>query len=326
MNFATLPPEINSGRMYEGPGSGTMTDAVTAWNRLATRLYTAVADYRAVTSKLAVRWECPASTAMTQAATLYIDWLNAAAAQAEQLATQAAAAVSAHETAFAAVVPPPVIDANRALRRSLATTNCLGQTSPAIADTEADYEQMWAQDADAMYAYAGASADASTMTPFSSPPTTAGLTPQGASVTQASATWAVTSAPELISAGYQVVSSVPGALQALSSSPLTTFDASLLSVSSSLSKLSSLSAPLDFAINRLNSLNKAAALRTLLPDPRGACGAAITAGFGRGTSIGTLSVPRTWVMETTTSPVTVEPQRGWVSELVRLVEATEPPR
>jgi PPE-repeat protein len=326
MNFATLPPEINSGRMYEGPGSGTMTDAVTAWNRLATRLYTAVADYRAVTSKLAVRWECPASTAMTRAATLYIDWLNVAAAQAEQVATQAAAAVNAHETAFAAVVPPPVIDANRALRRSLATTNCLGQTSPAIADAEADYEQMWAQDADAMYAYAGASADASTMTPFSSPPTTAGLTPQGASVTQASATWAVTSSPELISAGYQVVSSIPGALQALSSSPLTTFDASLLSVASSLSKLSSLSAPLDLAINRLNSLNKAAALRTLLPDPRGACGAAITAGFGRGTSIGTLSVPPAWVMETTISPITVEPQRGWVSELVRLVEATEPPR
>lgn len=303
-----------------------MTDAVTAWDRLATRLYTAVADYRAVTSKLAVRWECPASTAMTHAATLYIDWLNTAAAQAEQAATRAAAAVSAHETAFAAVVPPPVIDANRALRRSLATTNCLGQTSPAIAEADADYEQMWAQDVDAMYAYASVSADASTMTPFSSPPTTAGLTPQGASVTQASATWAVTSAPELISAGYQVVSSIPGALQALSSSPLTTFDASLLSVSSSLSKLSSLSAPVDFAIDRLNSLNKAAALRTLLPDPRGACGAAITAGFGRGTSIGTLSVPRAWVMETTINPVTVEPQRGWVSELVRLVEATEPPR
>jgi len=326
MNFATLPPEINSGRMYEGPGSGTMTDAVTAWDRLATRLYTAVADYRAVTSKLAARWECPASTAMTQAATRYTDWLNAAAAQAEQAATRAAAAVSAHETAFAAVVPPPVIDANRALRRSLATTNCLGQTSPAIADTEADYEQMWAQDADAMYAYASASAGASTMAPFSSPPSTAGRTPQGAAVTQASATWAVTSAPELISAGYQVVSTIPEALQALSSSPLTTFDASLSSVSSSLSKLSSLSAPLDFAINRLNSLNKAAALRTLLPDPRGACSAAITAGLGRGTSIGTLSVPWAWVMETTISPVTVEPQRDWVSELVRLVEATEPPR
>jgi PPE-repeat protein len=325
MNFATLPPEINSGRMYDGPGSGTMTEAVTAWDGLAIRLSTAVADYRAVTSKLAALWECPASRAMTHAATLHIDWLNAAAAQAEHAATQAAAAVSAHETALAAVVPPPVIDANRALRRSLATTNCLGQASPAIADTDADYEQMWAQDADAMYAYAGASAAASMMKPFSSPPTTAGPTRQGAAVIQASGTWAVTSAPEMVSAGRQLVSTIPEALAALSSSPLTTFDASLSSVSSSLSKLSSLSAPLDVAINRLNSLNKAAALRTLLPEPHGTTGAALTAGFGRGTSIGTLSVPRGWVMETAMIPATAGQQGGWVCELARLVEAAEQP-
>jgi PPE-repeat protein len=262
---------------------------------------------------------------MTHAATLYIDWLNAAAAQAEHAATQAAAAVSAHEAALAAVVPPPVIDANRALRRSLATTNCLGQASPAIADTEADYEQMWAQDADAMYAYAGASAAASTMKPFSSPPTTAGPTRQRAAVAQASGTWAVTSAPETVSAGRQLLSTIPEALAALSSSPLTTFDASMSSVSSSLSKLSSLSAPLDVAINRLNSLNKAAALRTLLPQPHGTAGAALTAGFGRGTSIGTLSVPRGWVTETAMIPATAGQQGGWVCELARLLEATEQP-
>jgi PPE-repeat protein len=332
MNFATLPPEINSGRMYEGPGPGTMSQAVTAWDRLATRLYTAVTDYRAVTSKLAARWEGPASTAMTQAATPYIDWLNAAAAQAEHAATQAAAAVSAHETALAAVVPPPVIDANRALRRSLATTNCLGQTSPVIADVDAEYEQMWARDADAMYAYARASAHASTVTPFTSPPpTNAEPARQDAAVNQASRAWAVTAAPEIISTGYQVISTIPETLQALCSSPLTAFDASLSSVTSSLSKLSSLSAPSDFAISHLNSLNKtaalnkAAALRSLLPNPGGTRGAAFTAGFGRGTSIGTLSVPPGWLMQTMQSPVTVKLQRGWVCRPIRLVEAGEPP-
>jgi len=303
MNFVTLPPEINSGRMYEGPGSGSMTEAVTVWDRLAARLYTAVADYRAVTSKLAARWEGPASTAMIQVAAPYIDWLNAAAAQAEHTATQTAAAVRAHETALAAVVPPPVIATNRALQMSLATTNCLGQTSPAIADTEAEYEQMWAQDAEAMYTYAGASADACTVTPFTSPPTTAGPAGQGAAVTRASGTWALTAAPQVISAGSQVISTIPEALQALSLSPLTTFDASLSSVTSSLSKLSSLSAPLDSAINHLNSLNKSAALRWLLPNEGGARGATIAAGFGRGTSIGTLSVPQAWATAKTPIPV-----------------------
>jgi PPE-repeat protein len=128
MNFATLPPEINSGRMHEGPGSESMTEAARAWERLATRLYTAAADYHAVTAKLA---------AMPEMAAPYIDWLTATAAYAEQTATRAAEAASAHETALAAMVPPPDIDANRAQRRSLAVRNCLGQAAPAIADAEA---------------------------------------------------------------------------------------------------------------------------------------------------------------------------------------------
>ena len=307
MNFATLPPEINSGRMYGGPGSGSMTEAATAWERLAMRLYTAAADYRAVTAKLA--------TAMTEAAA-YIDWLTAAAAYAERAATQATAAASAHETALAAIVPPPVIDANRAQRRSLASRACLGQTSPAIADADAEYERMWARDVDAMHAYASASADASTMTPFTSPPAIAGRADTGTATT-----WAVKSAPELVSVGHQVMTAIPEALQALSVSPQTTLDVPLSPVTSSLSKLSSLSAPSGFAISHLNSLNKAAALRWFLPGQGGARGAAVTAGFGRGTSIGTstgtsngtsngtLSVPHAWSIAKT--PIFV--RRGTVA-------------
>jgi hypothetical protein len=148
--------------------------------------------------------------------------------------------------------------------------------------------------------------------------------PPGATGTQAADTWVLTAAPEVISAGYQMISTIPEALQAITSPPLTTFEASLSSVSSPLSKLSSLCAPSDFAISHLNCLNKAAALRALLPNPAHACGA-FTAGFGRATSIGTLSVPMGWVTETTVSPIAAERQRGWVCELIRLVEVTEPP-
>ena len=66
MNFATLPPEITSGRMYEGIGWVTMVEASRAWDRLAIRLCTAAADYRAVTSKLARRGG-PAAAATTEA-------------------------------------------------------------------------------------------------------------------------------------------------------------------------------------------------------------------------------------------------------------------
>ena len=291
MNFATLPPEIHSGRMHAGPGSGSMAEAVKAWERLAVRLYTAAADYRTVTSKLAARGG-PASMAVTEAAAPYIAWLTATAARAAQAASQAKAAVRAHETALAAMVPPPAIDANRAQRTSLAEANCLGQNSPGIADTDAEYERMWAGNADAMYAYAGAAANASALTPFTAPPTgTASANPDAA---VARTSWTLQSAPQVVSNGHRVMTTIPVVLQAISLSPLKTFDASLSPVSASLSKLSSLSAPSDAAITHLNSLNKAMALRWLLPNQGGARGPAITARFGDPAPIGALSVPRAW--------------------------------
>ena len=95
-----------------------------------------------------------------------LDWLVDTASQAEHVATQAAAAVSAYEAAFVATVPPPEIAANRALLTALAASNLLGQNTGAILATEAQYAEMWAQDAAAMYGYAGASSAASTLAPF----------------------------------------------------------------------------------------------------------------------------------------------------------------
>jgi hypothetical protein len=110
----------------------------------------------------------------------------------------------------------------------------------------------------------------------------------------------VKSAPEVVSAGRQVMTAIPEALQALSMSPRATFDTSLRPATPSLSRLSSLSAPSGAAISRLNSLNKAAALRWLLPNQGGARGPTITARFGRGTSIGGLSAPQAWATAATT--------------------------
>ena len=324
MDFGTLPPETNSGLMYSGPGSRSMMNAAIAWDGLADRLYNTAARCSSVISKLAAEWQGPAATALTQAAATHTSWLNSVAAQAQRMATQAKSAANAYELALAAMVHPSAIEANRMLRTWLAETNCLGQSSPALADAESDYDQMWAQDVDTMYTYAAASADAVTVTPFLSPP------PAGAEpgVTRAPASWALKAAPEVISTGCQVVSTIPDALDALSASPLTPFDAFLSPVTSSLSKLSSLSAPSDFAINHVNSLNKraalnsAAALLSRLPN-RSRVGGAAT-GFGCATSVGTLSVPQGWVAKTP-RPATAAAQHGWGYAPVRLVELNETP-
>ena len=169
VEFAAMPPEVNSGLMYAGPGAGPMMAVGAAWNALADDLYLAAGAYGLIVSDLTSSWLGPSSVSMAAAAATYVSWITATAAQAEQTAAQAKAAVAAYEVAFAMTVPPPTIEANRALLLALVATNFLGQNTPAIMATEALYVEMWAQDAAAMYGYAGASSAASTLTPFTTP-------------------------------------------------------------------------------------------------------------------------------------------------------------
>ena len=191
MDFSALSPEINSGRMYSGPGSGPLMAAATAWDELATELDTRAASYSSVISRLTgAEWLGPSSASMAAAAAPYAAWMSTTAAQAEQAAAQAMAAASAYEAAFAMTVPPPVIAANRSLTMMLIATNILGQNSAAIAANEAQYAEMWAQDSAAMQGYAAASAASTTLTPFTSPPQTtnpAGLAGRAGTVAQAAA-------------------------------------------------------------------------------------------------------------------------------------------
>lgn len=309
MDFGMAPPEINSGRMYCGPGAGSMVEAAVAWNEQAACLNQQVAQWRAVTSSL--------TTAAVQAAMPYISWLDAAATGAAHAGAQAAAAAYAHELARAAMVPPEVINTNRAKLASLAITNCLAQASATIADTDAEYEKMWADDADAMFAYARASAGASRLTPFGSPPSATdpiALADNGAGVSRQP--WTLKSAPDVISSGEQVMAAIPKALQGLLSSPQTSLDEYLSSATASLSQMSSLSERPDSAISKLNYLNRAAVLHktaTLMfssPKPGHPSSAAFTAGFGIAKSIGTLSVPQSWATEPA-----IDPDTGWLPQI-----------
>ena len=194
MDFALLPPEINSARMYDGAGSGPMLAAAAAWDGLAFELHSSATSYGSVVSGLSAGpWLGAASGAMTAAAGPYVAWMRSTATQAEQTAIQAKAAAAAYEVTFAAMVPPPVIAANRTLLQALVATNLFGQNSPAIAATETLYAEMWAQDATAMYGYAGASASATTLPPFTPAPQTTTAASAAAS-TQAAASQTISTA------------------------------------------------------------------------------------------------------------------------------------
>ncbi len=192
IDFGALPPEVTSAMMYSGPGSSSMVAAASAWNALAAELASAAQGYGKVGTQLASEeWLGPASAAMAQAVEPYVTWMTTTAGQAEHAATQAQSAAAAFEAAFASVVPPPLIAANRAELAQALQTNTLGQNNGVIAQLESQYAEMWAQDAAAMYNYAGSSATASKVTPFAAAPAIsnpAATTTQAAAVSAAAAT------------------------------------------------------------------------------------------------------------------------------------------
>ena len=223
MDYGALPPEINSARMYLGPRSAPMLAAAAAWDGLAAELHSTASTYESTISRLTSEgWLGPASASMAAAVAPYVTWLTRTGAEAEQTAAQALAAAGAYEAAFATTVPPALVAANRAQLTALVATNYLGQNTPAIATTEAQYGEMWAQDAAAMYSYANSSAAASVLKPFKQPAQTtnpAGLAGQAAAISQVNGTAATSGTQTTLS---QLTSAVPSALQSLASPVSTT--------------------------------------------------------------------------------------------------------
>jgi PPE-repeat protein len=170
VDYGLLPPEVNSARIYAGPGAGSLIAAATSWSELAADFAAAATGHRAVIETLTSGpWLGPASAQVVSAVSPFITWLSNSAEQAGQTAGQASAAASAYETAFAASVPPPVIAANRALVQALTAANIFGQNSGSISQLEAQYAEFWAQDSGAMYNYAGSAAAATQVPQLAAP-------------------------------------------------------------------------------------------------------------------------------------------------------------
>ena len=132
VEYGALPPEINSGRAYAGPQSAPLTAAAAAWEALSANLASnAAALNSAIMALLAGGWQGPSSALMAPGATQNVAWLVQAATQAQTTALAAAQAARAVEATYAGVVPPPVIEANRALLEALIASNFMGVNSGA---------------------------------------------------------------------------------------------------------------------------------------------------------------------------------------------------
>lgn len=355
-DFGALPPEINSGRMYAGPGSGPIMAAASAWQSMAGQLESVVRGYSAVISGLeGDAWSGTAATAMADAAGPYVEWMAMAAAKAEETAGQARAAAAAFEAAYAAMVPPALVTANRTQYATLVAANVFGQYTARIAAAEAAYADMWAQDAQAMYSYASSSSTAAAVTPFTAPPqttTATGQSNQAAAVAQATGSSGSSTSQSMLS---QLLSAVPKELQNLSttgsSGATTSASSSLLTAFSNFNTLAS-PANLGAAFSRTftsggsfltgayrtgiqaQDLPKIAEEDAGAGAARAAAGAKtqswvpegverpVLAGMGRAEPIGGLSVPQSWASATPIASAVEDPQ--WLSEMdLEAVPASE---
>ena len=161
MEFTTLPPEVTSALIHSGPGAESLIAASGAWQQLGTNLEESAENYGAVLSSLSGTWHGPSSAAMVQAVEPYVTWLSATAQQTQQIASSAQTAAAAFSSVRASVVPTAEVTANRMLLTQLLATNGFGRNFPAIAETEAEYQSMWANNSAAMSRYQAASAQAS---------------------------------------------------------------------------------------------------------------------------------------------------------------------
>ena len=51
IDFGALPPEINSTKMYAGPGPGSLAAAAALWEELTSALHLTASSYRSVTTR-----------------------------------------------------------------------------------------------------------------------------------------------------------------------------------------------------------------------------------------------------------------------------------
>lgn len=322
MDFGMLPPEVNSARMYSGPGAGSMMAAAAAWDGLAADLNSTVASHRSAISGLTSVWQGPSSAMMAAAAAPFTAWLSSTAVQAEQAAAQARAAAAAYDIAFAATVPPPVIAANRAELVSLVATNIFGQNAQAIVANEAQYLQMWAQDAAAMYSYAAQSATASQLTPFNPPPPSndpVGVANQAAAAGYAAATSTQTGLSQALQSLAAPAAAVDppapiSTLYELAKTPFLLFEAvgkgitpatdviisSILGLTIGTRSLNDIAIGVEPEIFAALPSGPLAAGLAAGSNAVGSAGSAVSADMGRAGLIGALAVPPTWAAATPT--------------------------
>ncbi|AKN16043.1 PPE family protein [Mycobacterium haemophilum DSM 44634] len=167
-----LPPEINSGNIWNGPGAGSLVTAYAQWEMLGREARSLECSLDQMLGCLMEEWSGEVAMQVNNAATPFLDWLANFSDQVTNAARQTQRILIAFCNAHNEVVPPEAIDANRAEMLALINDNELGQNTAAIVALEDEYGRYWDQDGVAMNRYRWGLSTALTnlKTPWQQPP------------------------------------------------------------------------------------------------------------------------------------------------------------
>ncbi|MGF2945447.1 PPE family protein [Mycobacterium sp. Lab-001] len=320
------PPEINSTRMYSGPGAGSLLAAAGSWDAVSAELSSTAEGCESAVSGLDLHWRGLAAEAMSATAARYTGWLQSTAEHAKQTAMAARTAAAAYEHAHAMTVPPSAVAANRLRLSYLVATNIVGQNTAAIAQTDAQYAEYWAQDATAMSGYDTAAKAATTqLSTFSSPNNgtdQSGLTAQHAAVTNAANSAAASNPVQQVLSGISNLAGILPTNASILPEDLTVLDgiAAVGTAINSTYYLEALPAGVIGAENNLGILPNLGAAAAAAAAPAeiapalsavstgGAAGLGnVTATLARAGTIGPMSVPVGWSAPSSSTVTALQP-------------------
>ncbi|WP_282784802.1 PPE family protein [Nocardia sp. CC201C] len=160
LDFAALPPEVNSARLSTGPGPGPMTATAAGYSGIAAALSGTAASSDGSMNAMSASWQGPSATSATSAFRAHANWLRQQAQVAEAASAHATGVGEAYTAALSSMPPLPLILANRAASAALTAVASTGgplatATAPLLAANEAMYMAMWVAAAASMYGYAG---------------------------------------------------------------------------------------------------------------------------------------------------------------------------
>ena len=144
MDFLALPPEVTSALVHSGPGAGSLIEASAAWQRIGTELGQLGQHLHVGGVFAGGLWDGPSSAAMVQAVPPSSPGCATPLSSAQQMASSTQAAATAFNAAQSAVVTPATVAANRTRLAQLIATDRLRPQPAAIAETEEQYQTMWA--------------------------------------------------------------------------------------------------------------------------------------------------------------------------------------